>query len=58
MRPQWFDLDSIPFDKMWADDRLWFPLLLKDAKFSGYFVFEGHENILRYTLEEVKDLVY
>ncbi|KAJ8251135.1 hypothetical protein GJAV_G00217690 [Gymnothorax javanicus] len=56
MRPQWFDLESIPFDQMWADDRLWFPLLLKKKKFLGYFKFEGHDLILDHKLEEVDDI--
>jgi hypothetical protein len=30
MRPQWFSMNSIPFDSMWADDRLWLPTLLRD----------------------------
>jgi hypothetical protein len=29
MRPQWFSLDSIPYDLMWEGDRLWLPLLIK-----------------------------
>ncbi|KAG9342993.1 hypothetical protein JZ751_015210 [Albula glossodonta] len=54
MRPQWFDLDTIPFDQMWADDRLWFPLLLQRKKFQGYFKFQGHDVILDHKLEEVE----
>lgn len=56
MRPQWFETDKIPFSQMWADDRLWFPLMLQKKKFEGYFVFQGHEVILSHTLEEVKEL--
>ncbi|KAL3876432.1 hypothetical protein ACJMK2_034281 [Sinanodonta woodiana] len=56
MKPQWYDIDSIPFDKMWPDDKWWFPLLLKGSKFSGYFLFEGHDDVLNYTLEEVDSL--
>ncbi|KAG8907251.1 hypothetical protein FRB99_004945 [Tulasnella sp. 403] len=29
------DLASIPFEKMWYDDRLWFPFLLKKRPFVG-----------------------
>ncbi|XP_063284996.1 oxidized purine nucleoside triphosphate hydrolase isoform X2 [Pelobates fuscus] len=56
MRPQWFDLEKIPFDGMWPDDIYWFPLLLQKKKFLGYFKFEGHDKILNYTLEEVEDV--
>ncbi|XP_067859052.1 oxidized purine nucleoside triphosphate hydrolase [Heptranchias perlo] len=56
MRPQWFDLDKVPFDKMWPDDIIWFPLMLQEKKFKGHFKFEGHDTILDYTLQEVDDL--
>uniref|UniRef100_A0A3P9LVZ7 Oxidized purine nucleoside triphosphate hydrolase n=2 Tax=Oryzias latipes TaxID=8090 RepID=A0A3P9LVZ7_ORYLA len=56
MRPQWFEWDKIPFNQMWADDKLWFPLMLQKKKFVGYFRFEGHDVILSHTLEEVQEL--
>ncbi|XP_071815372.1 oxidized purine nucleoside triphosphate hydrolase-like [Apostichopus japonicus] len=55
MRPKWFSVDDIPFKEMWPDDILWFPMLLKDAKFKGYFKFKGHNDILDYTLTEISD---
>lgn len=58
MKPQWFEIDRVPFDEMWPDDFLWFPLMLKGAKFQGYFLFQGHHNILKYNLEEVERLKY
>jgi len=39
--PLWFDLDSIPYDEMWEDDRLWLPLVLTGKAFSGRYIFEG-----------------
>lgn len=33
MRPQWFQNSAIPFDQMWAADRMWLPLVLKGRKF-------------------------
>ncbi|XP_060696764.1 oxidized purine nucleoside triphosphate hydrolase [Hemiscyllium ocellatum] len=56
MLPQWFDLDKIPFDEMWVDDIIWFPLLLQKKLFKGYFKFKGHTTILEYTLQEVDEL--
>ncbi|MBN3312988.1 8ODP triphosphatase, partial [Atractosteus spatula] len=56
MRPQWFDRDRIPFDQMWPDDILWFPLMLQKKKFLGYFKFQGHDIILQHKLEEVQSL--
>ncbi|XP_062610008.1 oxidized purine nucleoside triphosphate hydrolase-like [Saccostrea cucullata] len=56
MRPKWFNVEDIPFDTMWPDDILWFPLFLSGTKFRGYFLFEGHDKFLNYTLEEVDEL--
>ncbi|KAG7316945.1 hypothetical protein KOW79_019243 [Hemibagrus wyckioides] len=56
MRPQWFDLDKIPFGEMWADDVLWFPLMLQKKKFLGYFKFQGHDVILEQKLNEVQEI--
>ena len=39
--PMWFDLDAIPFDEMWEDDRFWLPLLIAGQRFSGYWIFDG-----------------
>jgi len=39
--PEWFDLDKIPYGKMWSDDILWFPLMLAGKRFVGKFVFDG-----------------
>ena len=39
--PLWTGLDRIPYDEMWADDRIWLPLMLRGEAFSGRFVFDG-----------------
>lgn len=38
--PLWRPFGGIPYDEMWADDRLWFPLMLAGRRFRGWFVFE------------------
>ncbi|MEN8180969.1 MAG: 8-oxo-dGTP diphosphatase [Myxococcota bacterium] len=40
-RPLWTRLEDIPYDAMWADDRLWLPHLLAGRSFRGRFVFDG-----------------
>ena len=39
--PLWVLRDEIPYDRMWADDRLWMPLMLEGTRFSGRFLFDG-----------------
>ncbi len=40
MRPCWFEVDEIPFAKMWSDDLYWMPLFLQGKKFRGRFLFD------------------
>jgi len=56
MRPKWFDVDKIPFDKMWKDDPYWIPLLLDGKNFVGHFYFDNNENLLNHNLKKVEKL--
>jgi 8-oxo-dGTP diphosphatase len=47
--PLWTSIAAIPFDQMWADDRLWFPHLLSGEFFRGRFLFDG-DTLLGYEL--------
>jgi len=40
MRPAWFSVDNLPFDKMFPDDYYWMPLFLKNIDFDAYFEFD------------------
>ena len=55
MKPNWFKFEDLPFDKMWPDDKFWFPHLLKEEKFKAYFLFEGHDKILKQSVQTVKE---
>ena len=56
MRPQWFHINELPFKEMWPDDIHWFPLLLRNRKFQGKFLFDDSDNILNMNLVEVKEI--
>lgn len=53
MKPQWFSLDAIPYDEMWADDIHWLPLFLQDDKFSGKFILDNQDQIIDYQLNKL-----
>lgn len=47
--PQWFDVQQLPFDKMWDDATYWYPLVLQGEKVSASFTFEpDNETIATY----------
>jgi 8-oxo-dGTP diphosphatase/2-hydroxy-dATP diphosphatase len=39
MKPEWFDIENIPYSRMWPDDRYWIPMFLAGKKFRGRFLF-------------------
>ena len=45
---EWVDLDQIPYDNMWADDRTWFPEMLA-GKFFHYRVVVMNETDVEIT---------
>ena len=49
--PFWVSHDEIPYDRMWADDVYWLPLVLAGRRFTGRFLFDG-EVMLEHHVEE------
>ena len=45
--PIWVEVESIPYERMWEDDVVWLPLLLRGQQFSGRFVFDGDRMVTR-----------
>lgn len=43
MTCDWYDIDKIPFDKMWDDDRHWMPMVLDGKRVRGN-IFYGEDN--------------
>lgn len=52
--PHWFPVETIPYHRMWADDRVWMPLLLEERPFIGRFLFDG-TLMLGCTMERLDD---
>ena len=59
---QWFNVGELPYDSMWADDRIWLPMLLEGKKIEAKFIFdhpstsEHPGNILSHILTEVVEI--
>jgi len=52
-RPEWFDIDELPLENMWPDDRYWVPKMLDEEKFLGRFYFDEEGDEIRdYEFEE------
>jgi 8-oxo-dGTP diphosphatase len=47
IRPEWFKLDQIPFDKMWDDAKYWVPKLLENAKINIKVIFNDDLETVR-----------
>ena len=56
MRPQWFEMDQIPFKEMWEDDLYWMPLFLQGKKFKGTFGFDSDFKMVKNELQEVTEI--
>lgn len=48
-KPLWVALDSIPYDQMWEDDRIWIPMMLRGERFQSRWIFDG-DKMLDYEL--------
>lgn len=40
-RPFWQPVNNLPYDRMWADDRYWLPLVFDRRPFTARFLFDG-----------------
>jgi len=47
--PMWVPLDEIPYERMWEDDRIWLPMMLRGEHFRGRWIFDG-DRMLDYEL--------
>jgi 8-oxo-dGTP pyrophosphatase MutT (NUDIX family) len=54
MRPQWYTLDSIPFENMWPDDTFWLPKVLDGEMIKAKFVFGENDAVLEKEVNSVE----
>ena len=53
MQPSWFDLDNLPYEQMWDNDKHWLPLVLSGKKIKGS-VIHDEKTTASYEFSEVK----
>ena len=53
MNPTWFDINDIPYDKMFPDDKYWLPLILEGKKIKAYFDFDEEWNLLSKKIDDL-----
>jgi 8-oxo-dGTP pyrophosphatase MutT (NUDIX family) len=50
MKPQWWNIDDIPYDSMWEDDSIWLPKLInKQIPFDMTFIFNKAGKLAEYS---------
>lgn len=53
MKPEWFSIDNIPYNKMFPDDKYWLPLILEGKKIRAYFDFDKDWNVLSKKIDDL-----
>ena len=49
---EWYDLDAIPYDRMWDDARIWLPRVLAGERLRATFVYaDDNETVADYRIE-------
>ena len=56
MSPKWFQVDSLPLEKMWDDDKFWVSRVLSGEKLKAEFVFKEGEKIKSHNIKRVKEV--
>lgn len=47
--------EGIPLHSMWLDDEHWYPCAFADQRFRGYFLFRGHDRILKHEMRQATE---
>lgn len=53
IKPIWFDVGDLPWERMWEDNEHWLPRVLSGQRVDAIFLFRDDNKIAEYRLEEV-----
>ena len=51
MAPKWFKFKNIPFEQMWADDKIWLPEVLEGHFVEADFYFDDNNGVAKQNLK-------
>lgn len=54
IKPYWFNKESIPYAKMFNDDKYWLPYILKGHNINAFFEFDDAWKILKQSIDIIK----
>jgi len=54
MAPRWFNLDDIPYDQMWDDDKYWLPQVLDGKNVECDFTFDGADRVIQHSVRVIR----
>ncbi|HEX2994411.1 MAG TPA: NUDIX domain-containing protein [Anaerolineales bacterium] len=52
IQPVWFDLDGLPWERMWADNEYWLPRVLAGQHVDAVFLYSDDNKVADYRFEE------
>lgn len=55
MKPFWFDLNAIPYDRMMDNDKYWLPQVLNGEKIKAIFELTEDYQTINYEIESMLD---
>ena len=55
--PSWYPLSALPYDRMWIDDEVWLPEVLRGRKIQAFFHFNEDNVFTDHWLEDVPEKV-
>jgi 8-oxo-dGTP pyrophosphatase MutT (NUDIX family) len=54
MAPKWFELDKLPYEEMWEDDKFWLPKVLRGERVEADFLFDENQILLDQNMRELE----
>ena len=57
IKPEWFEITEMPYDKMWIDDAKWMPQVLRGHKLEAWFHFNENDTFDDFWVEPLNEYI-